>query len=138
MCCRVQVEPLDPETAIAILTTAQFVKQEGGSWIRTVLDEEVEVRAHLINDHHLEISLYPSITHLDHHAHKRQAAGIMFETAWRYAEKVMGTVSQTGINVPECMEGGRQHFLGSSPTDPMTFERLCVGFKEVFLSADHV
>lgn len=87
MCCRCQIEPLDESTATAILTLAQFVKQDGGSWIREVPEEEVAVRAHLVNGRYLEISLYPSITHLTHHAHKRQAAGIMFETAWRYAEK---------------------------------------------------
>lgn len=140
MCCRVRVEPLVPDVATAILETGLFQHNDSGVWTRRV-DEEgtvvsVNVRPH---EHALVINLNPVVGNWDHHAGKRNAAGIMFEIAARYAEKVNGTVYQTGINVPECKEDSPgTHHLATYPVTRLDFEKVCAGFQRVFLGEEYV
>ena len=137
MCCRVSVSPLVTEIAIPILTLGQFHETQSGTrWDRQVPDEGCNVWVQLLTGQgRMEIGLEPSINNWAGHHDKRNAAGIMFEIAARYAEKVGGTVEQTGINVLECKDSPNisKRFLGKYPEGRMEFSRCCPGFQEVFL-----
>lgn len=139
ICCRTHIKPLDVTLAELILALGQFKKVNDTKWNRLVPEENVEVFAHLhtgSSEPYMELGLSPSIVTTDGHHHKRQAAGIMFEIATRYAEKANAQVVQTGINVPECkIAGAGNRFLAQYPESPMEFGRVCVGFQEVFLNS---
>lgn len=132
MCCKTSVQPLDRLIAETILTIGQFTRTASG-WERTIPVEETRVVAHFTTDS-LDLSLQPSVSSMEGHHAKRLAAGVMYEIAARYAEKVGGQVVQRGINVPLCMEAGLpMRVLASYPSQRLDFGRLCVGFQDVFL-----
>lgn len=128
MCCRTIISPLRPEIAVAVLTLGQFVNDSGSRWVRDVPEENARVSANFNKDT-LELSISPAISTMIHHLQKRRAAGIYFEIACKYAEKVGGRIEQQA-NVQECIEN-QEHtrLLADYPTMPMDFSRVCFGFR---------
>lgn len=145
MCCRTVVKPLNPEIARATLMIGQFKPvyfqpdqpDFATRWERAVPEEGSTVTVHVIAEG-LELSISPAISDFGHHAGKRIAAGIYFEIAARYAEKVGGTVVQRAT-VAGCTrgEGTKELLLASYPAIPLSFDRICAGFREVFLDGAH-
>jgi len=141
MCCRTIVRPLDAELARATLTIGQFKPvyfapdqpDLAVRWERAVPEEGAIVTVHVIKDA-LELSISPAISSFDHHAGKRIAAGIYFEIAARYAEKVGGIVIQRAT-VEGCTmgESTKELLLASYPSMPLSFDRICNGFRETIL-----
>ena len=128
---------MNQEVAEAILALGRFTLTETQPhrWERIIPEEAVSVTAYTYGDH-LEIALSPSISSLQQHHDKRIAAGVMYEIAAKYAEKVNGQIVQTSINVPECMSGigmPEQHIIAQYPDQPLNFERVCPGFQQVLL-----
>jgi hypothetical protein len=105
------------------------------TWERVIAEEGTTVTASLTGDS-LELNLAPAISVYSHHHGKRLAAGVYFEIAARYAEKVGGEVVQRAT-VVGCKEGNlpvpQQLVLARYPQLPMSFERVCPGFRELFL-----
>ena len=137
MCCRLTIQPLSPELAIMVLKIGLFHQTINlDQWERSVEEENTIVRAILGADaNSLRLELSPSISHYDHHAEKRISGGIYFEIAAKYAEKVGGEIKQLS-NVVGCVEGGSaEHLLGSYPSHPLMWEKVCPGFRAVILGA---
>lgn len=132
MCCRITISPLNRDLAIAVLTIGRFVKVESGDrWVRELPEEGTHVAAHFTGDE-LELVIGPAISEAAHHAQKRRAAGVYFEIACKYAEKVGGTITQKA-NVEGCMEGAlTSRVLARYPDEPMDFEKVCNGFRAAF------
>ena len=81
----------------------------------------------------LELSLNPPISVYAHHAGKRISAGVYFEIAARFAQKVNGTIIQRAL-VPGCSAigetGSRDLVVANYPNTPLTWDRICPGFAE--------
>jgi hypothetical protein len=145
MCCRTVVRPLNPELVRATLTIGQFRPvyfapdrpDLATRWERDVPEEAATVTVHVVNDG-IELSISPAISHYDHHMGKRLAAGIYFEIAARYAEKVGGTVVQRAT-VEGCTsgQGSKELLLASYPAMPLSFERICDGFQVAILGEEY-
>ena len=135
MCCRTEIFPLDPKLAAMILQIGRF-KQVGETvWEREVLEEGTTVTATLFEANNcLTLNITPAISVMAHHAGKRNTAGIYFEIAAKYAEKVGGEVFQranvSGCAVPNNHKG---LLLASYPSLPMSYDRICNGFQQIFL-----
>jgi hypothetical protein len=146
VCCRTVVRPLNPELVRATLTIGQFKPvyfapdrpDLATRWEREVPEEGATVTAHVVNDG-IELSISPAISHYDHHMGKRLAAGIYFEIAARYADKVNGTVVQRAT-VEGCTSGQntKELLLASYPTMPLSFDRVCNGFQASILGEEYV
>jgi hypothetical protein len=144
MCCRTVVRPLNPELVRATLTIGQFRPvyfapdrpDLASRWERDVPEEAATVTVHVVNDG-IELSISPAISHYDHHLGKRLAAGIYFEIAARYAEKVGGTVVQRAT-VEGCTsgQGSKELLLASYPAMPLSFEHICDGFQVAILGEE--
>lgn len=134
MCCRLNIEPLVAEIASTLLLVGKFEKV-GEVYLRKLEIEETQVTAILNKEANcLRLEISPPIQMYHQHAMKRLAAGVYFEMACKYAEKVDGRITQTA-NVTGCAEGTNQRFLGEYPRQPMDFSRVCSGFKETFLGS---
>jgi len=59
-------------------------------------------------------------------------AGVYFEIAAKYAEKVGGTIIQQA-NVAGCRTLEGQLLLAEYPLLPLSYDRICNGFKELLL-----
>lgn len=136
MCCRLEVEPLIREIAAVQLAIGQFDRQEHNqTWRREIPEEHTFVQASYVNDR-LHLEIFPSIQQYDHHAGKRITAGVYFEMAARYAQKVNGRVEQLA-NVIGCSTVGMQRkLLAEYPRSPMNFNAICNGFMEVLNQVD--
>lgn len=137
MCCRVTIEPLDKPTALAILAIGQFANDSAilgdDYWHRDILSEGTTVKADISGDQ-FTLALSPTVSSMDGHEHKREAASVMFEIAARYAEKVNGVIRQTSINVSECMtENMGSRTLAVYPSTRFDFKMLCAGFRKAFM-----
>jgi hypothetical protein len=82
----------------------------------------------------LELNISPAISVFAHHYGKRIAASVYFEIAARYAEKVGGEIVQRatvagckGVHAPP------ELVIARYPAMPMSFERICPGFRAVLL-----
>ena len=145
MCCRTVVRPLNEQLARATLTIGQFTPvyyspdrpEFAIRWERAVPQEGTVVTVHVLKDA-LELSISPAISAFNHHLGKRIAAGIYFEIAARYAEKVGGVVVQRAT-VDGCTMGetSKELLLASYPSMPLSFERICAGFQETILGEAH-
>jgi hypothetical protein len=145
VCCRTVVRPLDIELAKATLTIGQFTPvyfspeqpDFAMRWERAVPEEGAVVTVHVIRDA-LELSISPAISAFHHHLGKRIAAGIYFEIAARYGEKVGGVVIQRAT-VEGCTAGqsSKELLLASYPAMPLSFDRICAGFQETILGEAH-
>jgi hypothetical protein len=145
MCCKTSIHPLDQKLAATILTIGQFIPASMSStdlevprfWKREVPEEQATVTVALTGDC-MEVSIAPSISTFDHHMGKRITAGIYFEIAARYAEKVGGEIIQRAT-VVGCKDSSQANGLlvARYPSMPMSFEHVCAGFQQVFLSDDH-
>ena len=141
MCCRTSVQPLDIPTAVAILSVGLFRPtywppsnpQYAVTWERAIPEEGAVVSASIANDA-LELSILPAISVFAHHAGKRLAAGVYFEIAARYAEKVGGVIVQKAT-VQGCTDGppAQELVLARYPEMPLSFDRVCPGFRAVIL-----
>ena len=135
MCCSLIVAPFDRILAVSILEIAQFVPTEVSgvtTWRRKIPEEGCEVSSTLINAFSLHIS--PSISNYLGHFGKRITAGVFFETAAKYAEKVGGEIVHQN-NIGECRGPGgeTQHILATYPDLPLQWDRICPGFRQTLL-----
>ena len=128
---------MQPEIAKMVLTIGQFTEQPNGTWRREIPEEDTRVVATLYPDR-LSVSLMPSVTTWEGHHHKRLAAGVMFEIAAKYHERVGGRLTQAGINVPACQveTGGMVRTLLEDGEHGYFWERCCPGWQAVFLDND--
>jgi hypothetical protein len=134
MCCKLTVSPLVPHVAEAILQIGQFKPADPATaWERHIPEEGCQVRASL-DFGGLSLNIYPTISTFEAHLGKRIAAGVFFEIAAKYAEKVGGEIVQlstvTGCRVEA---GSAQLLVARYPDVPMSFDRVCAGFQAVFL-----
>lgn len=126
-----------------ILTIGQFTPtgtpEHSVYWERLIPEEGTKVGAQFNPAaNSLDLSISPSISQYEHHAMKRIAAGVYFEIAAKYAEKVNGTIEQRA-NVSGCRVGPDQVSglrLAAYPDQPLSYERICAGFQQLFLH-DH-
>jgi hypothetical protein len=141
MCCRTSVFPLDLETAITILTIGRFQPvywrpnqpEVAVNWERAVPDEGAVVTAS-ISGESLDLNISPAISAYAHHFGKRVAAGVYFEIAAKYAEKVSGEIIQRAT-VAGCKPDDQSQglLLARYPSMPLDYERVCPGFRAVIL-----
>jgi hypothetical protein len=141
ICCRTSVYPLDVKTAIAVLNVGMFKPvywlpsnpDYAVNWERSLPEEGTVVNAS-ISDDSLELNISPAISVFAHHHGKRLAAGVYFEIAAKYAEKVGGEIIQRAT-VVGCKAGDhpQELLLARYPSMPMNFERICSGFRAVLL-----
>src|SRR3990170_669960 len=140
MCCRLVVPPLDSQLAALTLIIGRFepVYWLPGAdyavrWERQVPEEGAVVTASLTGEA-LELSIAPAISIFAHHAGKRISAGIYFEIAAKYAEKVGGLILQRAT-VDGCRDSDatQELLLARYPELPLSFERVCAGFRSVIL-----
>jgi hypothetical protein len=102
-------------------------------WARYVPEEEAFVKA-VMRDGCLHLRLSPVIHHYEQHSRVRVTAGVSFELAAKYAEKVGGVITQHQ-NVSGCTAyESRRLVLAEYPALPLQWERVCAGFREVLLS----
>lgn len=142
MCCRLTVTPLDPDLARVVLALGEFVpihdQEAKGAmfWARVVECEGgqlVTVNAILADAGNLRLELSPAVSAYEHHAQRRIAAGVYFEIAAKYAEKVGGRIVQLS-NVAGCAQGGTtERTLAQYPEMPMLWENVCPGFRAAIL-----
>ena len=142
ICCKTSVYPLDLSLAAAVLTVGQFNPTDlrpdnleaPKVWRREVPEENSYVTVTLVNNS-FEITISPAISHHDHHFGKRITAGVYFEIAAKYAEKVGGEILQRAT-VEGCRVPGQANGLviARYPNLPMSFERVCSGFQSAFMN----
>lgn len=128
------VSPLNRDLAIVVLTIGQFQKSATADrWVRELREEGTQVAA-VFNADGMELSIGPSVSKAADHAMKRRAAGVYFEIATRYAEKVGGRIEQRAT-VEGCTEGAvsKTLVLAQYPDVPMRFDRVCRGFQAAIL-----
>jgi hypothetical protein len=103
------------------------------NWERVIPEEGTVVNAS-ISDDSLELNISPAISVFAHHTGKRLAASVYFEIAAKYAEKVGGEVIQRAT-VVGCKTGDhpQELLVAAYPQLPMSFERICPGFRAVLL-----
>lgn len=146
MCCRTTITPLVPEIARAVLAAGLFVPvYQDTNWERKVEEEESDwitvvhatVRHIDAIEASLELNLAPAISVFSQHHGKRRGAGVVFEMAARYAEKVGGTVVQRAV-VAGCESGkSRDLVIAAYPHMPLDFSRVCPGFRAEILGRHH-
>jgi hypothetical protein len=115
-----------------------FIPQPGDIFVRRIEEENATVTARF-EQNALRLEISPSITTLDGHNGKRLTAGVYFEIACRYAEKVDGVVTQLS-NIQACANanGGSQNVaVAKYPEQPLSWENVCHGFAEV-IAGGHV
>ena len=135
MCCRTEIFPLDPKLAEMILQIGRFKQIGKMVWEREVPEEMTTVTATFNESSKcLTLNIAPAISAMAHHAGKRITAGIYFEIAAKYAEKVGGEIIQRAT-VSDCKIAGSDSglLLASYPSLPMSYDRICVGFQQVIL-----
>ena len=140
MCCKTEVEPLDPAIARVILLVGQFKPQGDPDsaiyWRRDIPEEGCTVSVDIAGSA-FRASISPSISSYYQHEGKRITAGVYFEICAKYAEKVDGTVTQKA-NVTGCSNGGVSSLvMAVYPHIPLTYERACHGFQELIMGHDH-
>ncbi|HWO72741.1 MAG TPA: hypothetical protein VNN21_04215 [Dehalococcoidia bacterium] len=142
ICCRTSVYPLDHRIAVAVLQVGQFRptfwppgSDYASTWERSIPEEGTKVTASLAGDA-LDLTIAPSISAYVQHSGKRITAGVYFEIAAKYAEKVGGKVIQRAT-VTGCKSAGDSGLLlAHYPDLPLTFDRVCSGFQSVLMPAD--
>ena len=132
MCCGARVRPLDPATVRHVLMIGQFESLASGGYRRELKEEGTAVIARMDTEA-LVLSLTPAINVLLDHGPRRLAAAVMFEIAWRYAEKVNGEAWQLAT-VAQCRSVGVEssRYLARFPIEPFTWDKVCPGFQAVF------
>lgn len=133
MCCRLTVSPSDPDIARTVLAVGMFTaSHDANRWTRFIAEESTTVVA-IIGEKDLRLELMPAVSFYAQHAGKRIAAGVYFEIAAKYAEKVGGKITQHS-NVSGCTDGGiNSHVLAQYPDMPILWEQVCPGFRETLL-----
>lgn len=140
MCCRTIVQPLHIPLALAVLEIGQFkaTYTATGSewptlWERVVSEENSRVTVSLAGSS-FEINISPSISAYDQHMGKRITAGVYFEIAAKYAEKVDGEIIQRAT-VLGCKDDYQESALvvARYPSMPMTYDRICKGFQHILI-----
>ena len=142
MCCRISCTPLDAEIAVTILAAGLFLPSSSDlktaiSWERRIPEEHAAVVAHLQpSENRLDLSITPAISIPDHHIGKRVTAGVYFEIAAKYCEKVNGTMAQLSP-VGGCQVSGNQPIvLAAYPERPLLWQNVCAGFQAVILGGE--
>lgn len=134
ICCRTSVSPLDKEIARSILTIGQFypTHENRNYWERPIPEENCTVTAELEMDS-LVLRISPAIADHEGHHGKRITAGVYFEIAQRYSEKIGGGRIIQLSNVGQCVVNGVSVHVLAEPGEALVYERICPGFREVLL-----
>ena len=133
MCCRLTVSPLDLELALTLLPVGLF-SLVNSQWRRDIPEENAYVTAYMDEDG-LHLAIQPAIQVYHQHHGKRITAGVYFEMAVRYAEKVDGTIIQQS-NIGQCIEDGvTEKLLATYPHSPLNWAAVCKGFQEEILGS---
>ena len=133
-----------PEIAATILTIGRFrptyfapnQPDIAMNWERLIEEEGVVVCAGIAGES-LEVYLQPAVSTYIGHFGKRIAAGVYFEIAAKYAEKVNGEVLQRATVMgcrPDDLTQGL--LLARYPSMPLQWDRICPGFRAVILGDD--
>jgi hypothetical protein len=103
------------------------------TWVRPIEEEGTTVSVSLANGC-FDLVIAPAISAFDHHHGKRITAGVYFEIAAKYAEKVGGEIIQRATVVGcKSTEQGPALIVAKYPAMPMSFERVCEGFRHELL-----
>ena len=105
------------------------------SWERQILSENASVLARLdAFSGVLSLSIFPAVTKDADHLGKRETAGVYFEIAAKIAEKVNGTIIQhSNVGICRAEIDNMERLLGTYPAMPMSFSRICPGFRQTLL-----
>lgn len=140
MCCRTVVNPLHIPIALSILQIGMFKPSytaDGSEWPtlweRVIGEENARVTVSIAGQN-FEINISPSISTFDQHLGKRITAGVYFEIAAKYAEKVGGEIIQRAT-VLGCRDEHQESslLLASYPSSPMMYEKICRGFQQILM-----
>ena len=136
MCCSVTVKPFDRKLAETILAVGLFEvnKTNVVEYVRDVPEEHSLVAANF-NDHELRLTIRPAINNMQQHIGKRVTASIMFEIAWRYAEKLGSDAEIWQLsNIGECLvEHGTNNMIAKIGLKPFQWNDVCLGFRREIL-----
>jgi hypothetical protein len=145
MCCKTSIRPLDSKLAAMILEIGRFQPASMSAadievprfWKREIPEENATVTVSLTGDC-MEVSIAPSISNFDHHLGKRITAGVYFEIAAKYAEKIGGEIIQRAT-VVGCKDNAQSGGLlvARYPSMPISFDHVCAGFQQVLLNDGH-
>jgi len=103
------------------------------TWERSIPEEGTTVTVSLAADA-FDLSISPPISAFAHHLGKRITAGVYFEIAAKYAEKVGGEILQRATVIGcKPAEQGPALLVARYPSMPMCFERVCPGFQTVLM-----
>lgn len=148
MCCRVNVYPIVPNLAATQLLIGQFEPIywlpgrdykdpiQAVNWERVIPEEGTIVRASITNES-LDLNISPAISTYSHHYGKRITAGVYFEIAAKYAERVDGQMIQRATVVGcKPSNSNMELIIASYPLLPLDYSKICPGFQAVILG-DH-
>ncbi len=112
-------------------------KKMAVNWMRHVVEDdgrEGDVTA-TITTESFDLNLSPAISTYPQHAGRRRAAGVYFEIATRFAERINGEIRQLST-VVGCKTGDAPLALlvARYPDLPIDFSRICRGFQAELLS----
>lgn len=121
------------ELAETILAIGLFKKLHDFEWYRELPEEGTTVNANLITDH-LTLTISPAVSTFMGHLNKRHAAGVVFEIAAKYAERVQGTIIEHA-NVVGCKPSLEvsERLLAVYPDTHLDFLQLCPGWQATFM-----
>lgn len=138
MCCKAELRPINRELAITMLQIGMFERlhPDGDKfWKRNIPEERCTVNV-IVNDDVIEANISPSVGNYHDHLGKRIAGSVYFEILAKMAEKMNATVIQKA-NVTGCTTGGvAQLMLAHYPDMPLSYDRVCNGFREVLLEGE--
>ncbi len=111
---------------------AGFSGGERSAWTRE-LDNGTWVTA-TFDTSRIVLNVHPPVGSLADHSRQRLAAALMFKVSAFLAEDANGEIVQEA-SVGHCLvERGKSSILiASYPAQPLRFEAVCPGFREVFL-----
>lgn len=140
MCCRLTISPLNIEMANAILLLGEFVQTGLLEYHRDVRLDEYNLHRVIARleeqNNTLRLELSPTISLYPQHMVHRIDAGVYFEIAAKYAEKVNGHIVQLS-NVAGCNNGTSERLLAYYPTQPLMWDQVCPGFQEAIMGHTH-
>jgi hypothetical protein len=132
MCCRVEVQPIGPRS-VEILGMIGFKQETDSTWVY-YLDGDISwVTARTDPPYRVILNVYPPVGSIGDHTVQRLGAAIMFKVAHFLAEDSKGEILQQA-SVSQCLveSGSSSRMIGTYPSQPIRFEAICVGFREVF------
>ncbi len=131
MCCRLVLTPV-PADVIELLGMAGFqpIGVTLQAWKKELEDGLVWVVRY---KQALEFSVQPAIASMNHHERVRVAGAFMFKLADIMAQSCNGMLThKSNIDMCAAERGGSTSILASYPEMPFRYEKLCLGFRNIF------